>query len=81
MMQLPGNFRDNVLLETEQTVDVVEEKVTGWPEVAEAVRPTLVKAYCVPVMGVKLMVCGAGYTPKLCAVVAAAKTLSPACEA
>ena len=71
-MQLPAVSSDSVLSETEQTVDVAEEKVAGKLEVVVADRPTLVNAYCVPVMGVKLMVCGAGYTPKLCAVAAGA---------
>ena len=71
-MQLPAVSRDSVLPVTEQTEVVLEEKVTGWPEVAVADRVCCVKAYCAPVMGVKLMVWEARYTPKLCAMVAGA---------
>ena len=70
-MQFPAISSDRVLPETEQTELVVEEKVTGRPELAEADRVSCVAAYCLPVMGVKVMVWPTGNTPKLCAVVAA----------
>jgi len=65
-MQVPAVSSDSVLPETEQIDVVVEEKVTVRPEVAVAVRVTCVPAYWVPVMGVKVMVCGALAMLKLC---------------
>ena len=66
MTQAPAVSSDSVLPATVQTEVVVEEKVTGRLELAVADSVSCVKAYCVPVMGVKVMVCEAPLTLKLC---------------
>jgi len=71
-MQVPKSGMVSVAPETEQMVGVVEENVTGRPELAVAFKVSWVRAYCLPVTGVKLAVCGAKSTAKLCAVVAEA---------
>ena len=71
-MQVPESKSDSVLPETEQTAGVVEEKVTGRPELAVAERVSCVPAYCLPAMGEKAMVWETKETAKLCPVVAAA---------
>lgn len=66
-MQVPWISRDKVLPATEQTEGVVEAKLTGRLELAVADSVNWVETYWGPAMGVKLMVCGAMVTAKLCA--------------
>lgn len=80
-MQVPGISSDNVLPETKQTEVVEEEKVIGRLELAAADSVSCVRAYCVPVIGVKLIVWVVKRTAKLCAAAIGAYELLPACEA
>ena len=65
MTQVPEVSSEAVVPDTEQTEGGVEAKVTVRPELAEADKPTIVPAYCVPVMGVKVMDCVALVTVSL----------------
>ena len=66
MVQLPYSSRDAMLPETVHTAGVVEVKVTGRFELADADRAMLVAASCPLGTAVKVMVCVESVTKKLC---------------
>ena len=70
-VQVPAANRLAVAPEIVHTVGVVEAKLTGRPELAMAVRLSVVSAYCAAIAA-KLIVWVAWWTVKLCETVAAA---------
>ena len=65
-MQVPAVSNEAFVPATVQMDGVVEAKLTVRPEVAVALSVSCVRAYCVPVMAGKLIVCGLMCTTKLC---------------
>ena len=56
MVQVPAVRSEAVLPETVQTAGVVEAKLTGKPELADAERVKFVPVYWIPVIAGKVMV-------------------------
>jgi hypothetical protein len=81
MVQVPEVTMVAVVPETVQTDEVIEAKLTVKPEVDEADSVSGVPTVCVPGL-LKVMVCAAAFTVKLCSTgVAAAYVELPACVA
>ena len=80
-MQVPAMSSEALPLATVQMDGVVEAKLTVRPEVAVALSVSCVRAYCVPVMAGKLIVCEFPCTTKLCETSGAGEyALLPACD-